>query len=225
MKLLAYSDLHSELASAFRQYSARPRPVPREVDLAAGDALLVACHAAIEFFVEDLCRRAVHGSLWRYARGGGMSRCLTSLCEFHTASVVAQLPRGAHTFLVGDELVEKAVKWYVGRVDDNHGVKRSNILALFLPLGFDEPDCDEVWLASMDLLGRDRGDVAHGRPARAFGRHPVTVAQTGAPRPIRVWTPSATRLRTRYAPWDVEPMVRNLLPELLRWDQRVAGSI
>lgn len=46
-------------------------------------------------------------------------------------------------------------------IDQNHGVKEANILALLLPIGIDIDDLDCNWLAKMNTFGENRGDVAH----------------------------------------------------------------
>jgi hypothetical protein len=141
----------------------------------------VASHAAIEFFIEDLCRRGVHISLWKYSRGGGMSPLLESVCESYVGACVAELPRRADQFefFSGDDLVSHGVRWMVKRIDSNNGVRKSNLLSLLLPLGFEEGDCDPLWFGAMDSLGSARGDVAHGRPASGHSRAPISIAVTG----------------------------------------------
>lgn len=221
VKPLAFADLSNDLVHLRKRYLGKRRPVPTNYDLLQGDAFLIAAHAAFEHFFEELCRRAIHTSLWRYSRGRGLSPILDSLQRSYNAVQVSNLPRGTHQFFAGDDLVGKSATWYAKRLADNNGVKRSNLLAMLLPLGFDEIDCDEVWLADMDAFGQLRGDAAHGRPATRFGRSGVTLSQSGPPQVIEVWTQSALRVRTRHPPWDVEATISRLLPETLQWDHRL----
>lgn len=44
---------------------------------------------------------------------------------------------------------------------ENHGVKESNIMEMFVPIGFDMSKCDELFLRMMSTFGEDRGMVAH----------------------------------------------------------------
>lgn len=46
-------------------------------------------------------------------------------------------------------------------IDNNHGVKEKNILALLLSIGIESDDLDPAWLATMNTFGEKRGLVAH----------------------------------------------------------------
>jgi hypothetical protein len=220
---LCYHDLHNSLLRIRRAFSSSARPVARDVDLLAGDAYLVAAHAAVEHFFEDLCRRAIYKSLWRYRNTQTVSSILDSLVETRYKVAIGALPRSE--FVAPPTQVDElrgAVGWMVKRIDGNQGVKKSNLLALLLPVGFAEGDFDPVWLASMDSFGLLRGDTAHGRPSSSFGRQSVNLAahSTQAVH-VSVWSQSATRTRTTYAPWDVDQIVAALLPEMAAWDRRL----
>lgn len=224
-RLLAYPELHNELRTLERMYGkGRQGAIPTSRDFHLGDAYLMSAHASLEFYIEEMCRRAVYRSVWRYARGGGSNSVLDALrgCYYHAN--VGQLPKGAFVFMSGAAAVEKATQWYTKRVDDNQGVKRNNVLALFLPLGFKEGDFDEVWLAALDSFGSHRGDVAHGRPISTFGARPVHITSTGQSVQVTVWTPKATRTRQRFTTKTVRRDLQQLLGELLAWDRRLVAA-
>ncbi len=50
---------------------------------------------------------------------------------------------------------------FIARIDNNHGIKQSNIVSLFAPLGVTETYLDNIWLATMDAFGTRRGSYAH----------------------------------------------------------------
>lgn len=47
------------------------------------------------------------------------------------------------------------------RISSNNGVKASNFLSLYLPIGIDETNFDEQFFVDLNLLGSIRGDAAH----------------------------------------------------------------
>lgn len=224
-RLIAFGDLHNNLLRLRLAFNQPRRPVPRDADLIQGDAYLVAAHAAVEFYFEELCRKAVYASLWRYKTAGTVNKVLHALvgCGFHRE--VLNLPRGADPFASGVEQLKKAVDWYVKRLDENNGVKRNNLLAILLPLGFIETDFDPVWLASMDSFGQGRGDTAHGRPTSSFGRSSLSLTAANATATVHVWSEQAIRTRVALSPWDVAQLISGLTPEMLAWDRRLGAQI
>ena len=59
------------------------------------------------------------------------------------------------------EKINSAIKSFKKVIDNNHGLKEKNILALLLPIGIDSDDLDPAWLADMNTFGEKRGLVAH----------------------------------------------------------------
>lgn len=223
-RLLLFPDLYDELRSLRQMFaSSGVRAVPTDVDLRKGDAYLVAAHAAIEFYLEDLCRRSLQKALWKYSLSGSTEPLLSAVVASHFGNEVGRLPSGNFDFRQGDDAVEKGLNWYLKRVNDNHGLRRSNILSLLLPLGFGEQDFDTIWLDSMDSFGGHRGDIAHGRPIQNLRRSPISVSRTGSPRQISVWSNQATRTRQRFTPAAVSGTISQLLPELRDWDRRLVA--
>jgi hypothetical protein len=92
--VLAYGHLYAALRDLKRAYSVRPKANASDADLRAGDQWLVAAHAAMEFFFEELCRRALHASLRRFSFDGRKSPLLDSLVSCHYWRTVSVLPKG-----------------------------------------------------------------------------------------------------------------------------------
>jgi hypothetical protein len=61
------------------------------------------------------------------------------------------------------EKINSAIKSFRKVIDNNHGLKEKNILALLLPIGINNNDLDpnNTWLATMSTFGEKRGLVAH----------------------------------------------------------------
>ncbi|MDB9308224.1 DUF262 domain-containing protein [Aphanizomenon sp. CS-733/32] len=61
------------------------------------------------------------------------------------------------------EKINSAIKSFKKVIDNNHGVKEKNILALLLPIGINSNDLNTntAWLNTMNTFGAKRGLVAH----------------------------------------------------------------
>jgi hypothetical protein len=61
------------------------------------------------------------------------------------------------------EKINSAIKSFKKVIDNNHGVKEKNILALLLPIGINSNDLNTntAWLNTMNTFGEKRGLVAH----------------------------------------------------------------
>ncbi|MFM6270121.1 MAG: HEPN domain-containing protein, partial [Dolichospermum sp.] len=61
------------------------------------------------------------------------------------------------------EKINSAIKSFKKVIDNNHGLKEKNILALLLSIGINSNDLDpnNTWLANMNTFGQKRGLVAH----------------------------------------------------------------
>jgi hypothetical protein len=213
---LVYYELYQDLLSLKKECFRARRVQPSPVDLRVGDQYIVWAHAVVEFYLEELCRRAVHSVVSRELRLSRMPAMLASLMEayyWHRAS-----NSSSFEFLSRADHVSKSVKWYVAKIDSNNGIRRSNLLNMILPLGAQDGDLDDLWLDEMDSFGSDRGDIAHGRQVRAFGRAPLVLP--GASSRVQVWTSGATRIRQQLAPWDADSKIANVrdgFKELDKW--------
>jgi hypothetical protein len=130
-------------------------------------AFRLLAHAEIESFIEDRAD-ALFQCAWRcWNEHRTPSRTILAL--------IAHLPRPENTLLENippattlkkplSELVQKAQSHYRHIVRKNHGIRKSNILKLLVPLGF-EPDNEEsiplALLTDLDAYGVMRGSLAH----------------------------------------------------------------
>ena len=221
--VLLCHELNREIHELRRMYlvAGASQTVPSKYDFRQGDAYLIAAHAAIEFYLEELCRMAVYRAVKAYESRNQRGQLLRDLCASHFGRNVGLLPRSEFNFAQGVFEVDDTVKWYIKRISENEGLKRKNVLSLLLPLGFGEPDIDTVWIADMEAFGKHRGDIAHGRPSSVFGKPPVIISRGPQPFSITVWNQTVTRTRQQFTPANVDTLLPNLLPELYNWDLRL----
>lgn len=222
---LLRADLSNNIQSIRQLYLTPQRPVPRDKDLIFGDTYLVASHALLEAYFEELGRRVVTASVWKYQRSGALNSVLSSLLSVHYGVRIARLPAGDFAFPARDESLRAAVHWYIKRIGDNHGIKRTNLYGLLLPLGFEENDFDDLWLSSMDSFGANRGDVAHGRSVNNRQSYRVTLTRTGTATTVDFLPQAQARSRLRNPSWDVDSTLRQILTEAYLWDDRCLSLI
>jgi RiboL-PSP-HEPN len=129
-----------------------------ETDLIKSYVLLV--HAEVESYCEELVLHIVKGA---------EKRSSPIKCSFVISRLV--LYRAASTNKEMDglsvELIKEACSFYRSQVENNHGVKRQNILRLFIPIGLNHQSFSETLLATLDAFGKQRGAFAH----RSFKTH------------------------------------------------------
>jgi len=59
------------------------------------------------------------------------------------------------------EIVDLALKQYIKKVKDNHGIKEVNFKSIVLPTGILIEELDGALLNKLDSFGISRGDIAH----------------------------------------------------------------
>lgn len=125
----------------------------RQQDLISSYVLLV--HAEIEGYLE-FCAQEAADRLSTAWDNKVIRNTLSKLVFFHHS-----FAEKGEICQLNDRSVKKAINFYLGTIDSNHGVKTKNIYSLFFPLGFVHNDFDSVWLSTMDSFGVRRGDSAH----------------------------------------------------------------
>ncbi len=88
------------------------------------------------------------------------------------------------------ETIADACKYYRTLIDNNHGLKRANLLGLFLPLGLSHNDFDETMLATFDAFGVLRGSIAH----QSYKAHQSLDAATEKYRVHEIMLPQVSRI-------------------------------
>jgi hypothetical protein len=141
-----------------------------ESQLSRTAAYRVLAHAEIESYLEERAWEVVQNAKTLWDTSGRTTRTLICLLGFSGLTMDKPsdtLSRNNVTQDNHDKRLKISKKivlssnefWKI--IDNNHGVKEKNILALLLPIGIDSDDLDPAWLADMNTFGEKRGLVAH----------------------------------------------------------------
>ncbi len=132
-------------------------------------------HAEIEDFVESRVKNIAISASDAFTNGI-VSKALLSIASFTESSVGAPAPSLApsqpsqaqswRTKLHLTERTRTYVTAFVRAINNNHGIREENLLALLLPVGVPAQSIDQTWLADCDSFGSDRGDAAHRSATR-----------------------------------------------------------
>jgi hypothetical protein len=167
-----YRILYKELNRLKKQFLPRidPTGVYSDRQLARTLAYRVLAHAEIESYLEDRVWEVVIDVKRRWDSLGKAHRTLICLIAFSGQAM--DIPPGTLTpskpnkdisqekVKIGKKL-DSAISCFKRVIDQNHGVKEANLLALLLPIGIDSDDLDPALLATMNTFGEQRGLVAH----------------------------------------------------------------
>jgi hypothetical protein len=141
-----------------------------ERQLALTFAYRVFAHAEIESYLEDRVWDTVLTAKKIWDNQGKASGVL--LCVIAFSGQEMEAPPDTLTPLKGkknlpeDKLkitkkIDIAIRCFKSVIDQNHGIKETNLLKLLLPIGIDSDDLDQVWLANMNNFGEERSQIAH----------------------------------------------------------------
>jgi hypothetical protein len=172
-KSLRFSQLLKELNRLKKQFL--PRKFSEindysERQLALTLAYRVFAHAEIESYLEDRVWDTVLLAKNIWDNQGKASRVL--LCVIAFSGQEMEAPPDTINPLKGNKNVsldklkitkkiDIAIRYFKSVIDQNHGIKETNLLKLLLPIGIDSDDLDQAWLANMNTFGEERGEIAH----------------------------------------------------------------
>ena len=165
--------LTKELNRLKRQFL--PKTNPPDVyysdrQLAMIIAYRVFAHAEIEAYLEDRVKKVATDAKKDWDNYRKTSRTLLSLLAF--SGKVMDIPPDTLSPIAGskkvllekiqlDKKIEIAVNCFMKIINQNHGLKEANILALLLPIGVDSSDLDLSLLVQLNTFGEQRGLVVH----------------------------------------------------------------
>jgi hypothetical protein len=129
----------------------------KTLDHARGFILLV--HAEIEAYFEDRAREKVDRAHKRWKSKQQCTELLFSLLTYHLAR--SAKGEGWTPGLPSNDLINKAVNFYLGELGNNHGIKEKNILSILIPLGLDHRRISTTLMGTLDSFGGMRGRLAH----------------------------------------------------------------
>lgn len=134
------------------QYSAT------ELDHARAFRVLV--HAELEYFFEeralDIADRAFDLLRTKSRPSRPIIHLLSNIVGSYTG-----LPTKLGTPTTSLSIAGKVVQQYKHGINNNHGIRISNLLQILLPIGILESEIDSVWLSTTDGFGAKRGATAH----------------------------------------------------------------
>jgi hypothetical protein len=167
-----FRTLSRELSRLKKQFLPKISPIGLYSDrqLSRTLAYRVLAHAEIESYLEDRAWEVVQDAKRVWDSTGKTRLTLISLVVFsgqtmETPPETLTPSKGKKTVpldkLKTSKKIDLAISSFKWIIDNNHGVKEANILALLLPIGIDSDDLDTAWLATMNTFGEKRGLVAH----------------------------------------------------------------
>lgn len=142
----------------------------KQLDLAKGYILLA--HAEFESYIEEVSKDIIIKTVKKWKKSNKPSHTLLSfLCCYHSSwslndemaneEIVKISKSRVNVKESTDEIIDIALKQYIQKVKDNHGIKENNFKSLVLPTGINIDDLDASLIVAMDTFGSDRGEVAH----------------------------------------------------------------
>ena len=116
-------------------------------------------HAEFETFIEEW---ATHVYSKCYSEWTQNSKILPSLHFLILFSLKDfKIQDNQKSNLERNDRILQILDAYLKKIRDNHGVKRKNILELFIPIGVNYSDLDETKLESVNSYGEARGKHIH----------------------------------------------------------------
>lgn len=144
-----------------------------ESQLSRTAAYRVLAHAEIESYLEERAWEVVENAKTLWDTSGKNTRTLICLLGFSdltmdkppdTLKKPNNVKQDNHDKrLEITEKINSAINSFKKVIDNNHGLKEKNILALLLPIGINSNDLDpnNTWFATMNTFGEKRSLVAH----------------------------------------------------------------
>jgi hypothetical protein len=140
------------------QFSPTGAYTNEELDNARAFRILV--HADLENYFE---KRALDVAIQAFALFQTKSKATVTLACLLSNGLGEKnrLPRALGTNISAHSISGRALGQYRHTVNNNHGVRATNLLEILLPVGIMEADIDSAWLATTDGFGAKRGLTAH----------------------------------------------------------------
>ena len=172
-KSLGFRQLTKELNRLKKQFLPRKFSEINEYSerqLALTFAYRVFAHSEIESYLEYRVWDTVQTAKNIWDNQGKAGRVL--LCVIAFSGQEMENPPDTITPLKGNKNVsldklkitkkiDIVIRCFKSVIDQNHGIKETNLLKLLLPIGIDSDDLDQVWLLNMNTFGKERGEIAH----------------------------------------------------------------
>lgn len=152
-------DLKSDLMS----FSPNPTGAYTSAELLMCQSFVVFSHAEIQVYWEAVARRILTEAEHKWKSNQEVGRVAATLLAFRRPKDV-YVPRdtaNAKDHGKFDWILKEAIKNQSDIINDNNGIKRSNISEMLLPLGVFLSDLVEALLIQLDQTGTKRGKMVH----------------------------------------------------------------
>lgn len=124
-------------------------------------AYYVLCHAEFEYFFEECATKKINSVMREFNRNSMPHMLLLSLTFAFIKSDEDVLEAKKNSNLNGLLRIMRT-KYQKNVLDSNHGIKESNLIDIYSPLGIDiHSVLDGDVIAELSVLGAKRGDFAH----------------------------------------------------------------
>lgn len=134
-------------------------------------AYRVLAHAEFEAYFEDRVRDLYLVAIGAWDKNAIMTKVVACMLAFSSVEFedvpVTKSPIQISQKQKWDRKIKltgrisKCANSYRHVIENNHGIKEENLLKLLLPIGIEADEIDDVWLASMNSFGEERGSIAH----------------------------------------------------------------
>ena len=133
-------------------------------------AYIALAHAEIQHFLDDRAKNLAEKALLAFkTRGIATPETVTLAAYADPSSLLAAAiepkvpePEPYDFPPLVRQFIAKVYADYEGNVrSKNNGIKTFNLKSLFVPLGFSLATFNAKWLAKMDGIGKNRGDLVH----------------------------------------------------------------
>ncbi len=142
-----------------------PRVITRTI------AYRVLAHAEFEEYIEKRVWDLALSSIKALETTGRVDRVVACLIafsgqkqDFPPETLSPPTATQGASWGIKIELLEKAkssLNMLYSIIEQNHGMKEKNLLALLLPVGITPPQLDVTWLSTVNSFGQQRGIFAH----------------------------------------------------------------
>lgn len=131
----------------------------RELDMIRSYKLLV--HAEIEAYVEERAKEKAISAVKSWKASRTKSNVLLALMSYNDIDYISFSNEKNTSDRDITVRIEKAVKQFMTKVSNNHGIKEINILEMLCPIGIEISELQQAWLNDLNSFGLSRGLVAH----------------------------------------------------------------
>ena len=131
-------------------------------------AYKVLAHAEMEYYFEEIALSIAQKAYRKWQSSSKASTPLLSLVAYYDGNFPPppDIHDGNNSEKDIDWRIETSYTSYNRQIRSaNHGIKESNILSIFLPIGIKIADIDEGLLLSLNNFGSERGLIAHSTRA------------------------------------------------------------